>query len=234
MMKYFEDIADRLGVLKIKYWQKEMKWKRRKQMAKEIVDIRKEEIINACEKLYENNNFKDITIKRIGEETTFSRTSIYNYFQTKEEIFLALFKREYERWIEDLNQMYEENSTMSKEIFADKLAQSVAKRKNLLKLLSMNMYDMEENSRMEELIKFKKAYGNAIKMVRKCVDKFFEEMSNNEKEEFVFLFFPLMYGIYPYAEVTEKQQKAMEKADVPFKYLSIYEITYKGILKLLS
>ena len=203
-------------------------------MVKKIVDKRKEEIINACEKLYETNSFKDITIKSIGEETTFSRTSIYNYFQTKEEIFLALFKREYERWIDELNQMYEENSNMTKEIFADKLAKTVANRKNLLKLLSMNMYDMEENSRMEELIEFKKAYGNAIKMVKRCIDKFFEEMDEDKKDEFIFLFFPLMYGIYPYAEVTQKQQKAMETADVPFKYLSIYEITYKGILKLLN
>ena len=203
-------------------------------MSKEIVDMRKEEIINACEKLYENNSFKDITIKSIGEETTFSRTSIYNYFQTKEEIFLALLKREYERWIGDLNEMYEKNSEMTKEVFADKLANTVAKRNNLLKLLSMNMYDMEENSRMEELIEFKRAYGNAIKMVRKCVDKFFGKMSDEEKDEFVFLFFPLMYGIYPYAEVTEKQMKAMNSAEVPFKYLSIYDITYKGILKLLN
>ena len=203
-------------------------------MTREIVDIRKEEIINACEKLYENNNFKDITIKSIGEETTFSRTSIYNYFQTKEEIFLALFKREYERWIDDLSEMYEQNSEMPKEMFADKLANTVAKRQNLLKLLSMNMYDMEENSRMEELIEFKKAYGNAIKIVRKCVDKFFAKMSDEEKEEFVFLFFPFMYGIYPYAEVTEKQMQAMNSADVPFKYLSIYDITYKGIIKLLK
>ena len=203
-------------------------------MAKEIMDIRKEEIINACEKLYENNSFKDITIKSIGEETTFSRTSIYNYFQTKEEIFLALLKREYERWIDDLNEMYEQNQEMEKEVFADKLANTVAKRNNLLKLLSMNMYDMEENSRMEELIEFKRAYGNAIKMVRKCVDKFFEKMSDEEKEEFVFLFFPLMYGIYPYAEKKKKQMQAMEAADVPFKYLSIYDITYKGIIKLLK
>ena len=203
-------------------------------MTKKIVDMRKEEIINACEKLYETNSFKDITIKSIGEETTFSRTSIYNYFQTKEEIFLALLKREYERWIDDLNEMYEKNSEMEKEVFADKLANTVAKRNNLLKLLSMNMYDMEENSRMEELIEFKKAYGKAIKMVRKCVDKFFENMSDEEKEEFVFLFFPLMFGIYPYAEVTEKQMQAMETADVPFKYLSIYDITYKGIIKLLN
>ena len=203
-------------------------------MSKEIVDIRKEEIINACEKLYENNNFKDITIKSIGEKTTFSRTSIYNYFQTKEEIFLALFKREYEIWTNDLNQMYEENSTMTKEIFADKLAKTVAKRKNLLKLLSMNMYDMEENSRMEELIECKKAYGNSRKMVKKCIYKFFKEISDKEKDEFVYLFFPFMYGIYPYAEVTNKQKEAMEKGGVLFKYLSIYEITYKGILRLLN
>ena len=203
-------------------------------MNKETIDIRKEEIINACEKLYKNNSFKDITIKSIGEETTFSRTSIYNYFQTKEEIFLALLKREYEIWIDDLRKLYEESNKMEKEEFAEKMANTVAKRKNLLKLLSMNMYDMEENSRIEELIEFKKTYGNAIKMVKKCVDKFFTKMSEEDKQEFIFLFFPLMYGIYPYAEVTEKQKIAMDIAQVPFKYLSIYEITYKGILMLLN
>ena len=203
-------------------------------MSKEIVDMRKEEIINACEKLYENNSFKDITIKSIGEKTTFSRTSIYNYFQTKEEIFLALLKREYERWIEDLNVIYEQNQEMTKEVFADKLANTVTKRKNLLKLLSMNMYDMEENSRMEELIDFKKAYGDAIKTLKKCVDKFFEKISEEEREEFVCLFFPLMYGIYPYVEVTERQLQAMKISDVPYKALSIYDIAYKGIIRLLS
>ena len=203
-------------------------------MTKEIEDIRKEEIIKACEKLYKTENFKDITIKQIGEKTTFSRTSIYNYFQTKEEIFLALFQKEYERWIDDLNEMYEQNSVLSKEEFAKSLAHTVEERPTLLKLLSMNMYDMEENSRMENLIEFKTAYGNSMKMVRKCLDKFFKNMSEAEKDEFIFLFFPFMYGIYPYAKVTNKQKEAMEKGGVPFKYLSIYNITYKGILKLLS
>ena len=203
-------------------------------MGKEIVDIRREEIINACEKLYENNNFKDITIKNIGEETTFSRTSIYNYYQTKEEIFLALFQREYERWVEELEKVYNQNSKMTKEMFADKLAHTIEKRKNLLKLLSMNMYDMEENSRTEALVEFKEAYGTAIKTVGKCLDKYFDDMTEEEKKDFIFSFFPFMYGIYPYTFVTDKQKEAMKKAKVPFEYLTIYEITYKGILKLLS
>ena len=96
------------------------------------------------------------------------------------------------------------------------------------------MYDMEENSRIEELIKFKESYGRAVKMVKKCIDKFFKDMSEEEKDKFIFSFFPFMYGIYPYTEATEKQKLAMEKANVPFPNLSIYETAYNGILKLLK
>lgn len=202
-------------------------------MTKEITDIRREEIIKSCDELYKNENFKDITIKQIGEKTTFSRTSIYNYFQTKEEIFLALFQREYEMWIDDLNKMYDENENLSKEEFASGLAHTIEKRPTLLKLLSMNMYDMEENSRMEVLIEFKRAYGDSIKTVKKCLDKFFKNMNEREKQEFLFSFFPFIYGIYPYAFVTDKQKESMQKAEVPFEYMTIYELAYKGILKLL-
>ena len=66
--------------------------------SEELTNVRKEEIINACASLYETMSFRDITIRDIGEKTSFTRTSIYNYFQTREEIFLALLKREHEMW----------------------------------------------------------------------------------------------------------------------------------------
>ena len=203
-------------------------------MEKKSVDVRREEIINACEELYKKENFKDITLKQIGEKTTFSRTSIYNYFQTKEEIFLALFQREYEKWIEDLNKIYEENEKLIIEELANKLAHTIEKRPTLLKLLSMNLYDMEDNSKMEALVEFKQAYGDSIKAVKRCLDKFVTNMNEEGKTNFIFSFFPFMYGIYPYAVVTAKQKEAMEKADVPFKKLTIYEIAYMGTLKLLK
>lgn len=218
----------------IKYIDTVSDQEKRDNMPKESVDFRKEEIINACEKLYETNTFKDITMKSIGEETTFSRTSIYNYFQTKEEIFLALLKREYDKWIDTLNEIYEQNSKLTKENFAEKLANTIEKRKKLLKLVSMNMYEIEENSRLEELIEFKKSYGLAVRTVKKCVDKFLKDINEENKERFIYLFFPFMYGIYPYTESTEKQIEAMKVAKVPTKALSIYEIAYNGILKLLS
>ena len=196
-------------------------------------DERKDEIINACEELYRIKSFKEITLKDISEKTTFSRPSIYNYFQTKEEIFLALLKREYERWLKDLKDIYTKNDKLEKAEFAKQIAKTIEKREQLLKLLSMNLYDMEANSRMEQLVDFKKSYGESLKLIKKCLDKFFKNMQEEEKEKFIFSFFPLMYGIYPYTRATDKQKEAMKNAEVPFMFFSIYEMAYVSIIKLL-
>ena len=200
----------------------------------ELTRARREEIINACEKLYQTMSFKEITIKEIGNATSFTRTSIYNYFQTKEEIFLALLQREYELWITDLNQIMAENAALTKDGFADKLAHSLEKRAQLLKIMSMNHYDMETASRPERLVEFKVAYGNSLKTVMRCLEKYFPEMPIAEKQQFLYTFFPFMFGIYPYTFVTEKQRAAMEEAGVNYVFMSIYEITYNCARTLLG
>lgn len=86
--------------------------------SEQLTNARKEEIINACAKLYKTMNFKDISLKQISLETTFTRTSIYNYFQTKEEIFLALFQREYDLWTADIRQIFEKYEAMTVDEFA--------------------------------------------------------------------------------------------------------------------
>ena len=192
----------------------------------ELTEARREEIINACEKLYQTKSFKEITLKDIGSVTSFTRTSIYNYFQTKEEIFLALLKREYELWIADLNRIMAENVTLTKDGFADKLAHSLEERAQLLKIMSMNHYDLESSSRPERLVEFKIAYGNSLKTVMHCLEQYFPEMPIAEKQRFLYTFFPFMFGIYPYTFVTEKQRTAMEEAGVNYVFMSIYEITY--------
>ena len=138
----------------------------------ELTNARKEEIINACKTLYRDMSFKEITIKQIAEYTSFSRASIYNYFETKEEIFLAILQEEYELWVADLQDIADSNDSMTKEDIAKALASSLEKRKLLLKLMSMNHYDMEENSREERLCAFKVAYGSSLKAVDRLLQKF--------------------------------------------------------------
>ncbi len=200
----------------------------------ELTNARREEIIDACEELYKTMSFKEITIKEIGNVTSFTRTSIYNYFQTKEEIFLSLLKREYELWISYLRKEMEQNEQMSKDEFADMLARSLEERPQLLKIMSMNHYDMETGSRPEHLAEFKVVYGESLRTVMAGLDKYFPDMTDSEKQNFIYIFFPFMFGIYPYTFVTEKQRTAMEEAKVNYVFMTIYEITYSCVRRLLN
>jgi len=200
----------------------------------ELVARRREEIVNACEKLYRTMSFGDITLKVIGSEVPFSRPTIYNYFQTKEEIFLALFTREYDLWNADLEAILNNNGKLSPVEVADMIAASLQKRVQLLKLLAMNNYDMEKNSRQELLGDFKASYGRSMEIVKRILNKFIPEMDEKKTESVIYVFFPFMFGLYPYSAVTEKQRSAMEEAGVGFVEHSVYELAYSCLCALLG
>lgn len=200
----------------------------------ELVAQRRETIINACETLYQTMSFRDITLKEIGKAVPFSRPTIYNYFETKEEIFLALFEREYDRWNRDLEAILSKDEPLTKAQVADEIARSLEKRTQLLKLLSMNNFDMEANSRQELLTSFKVSYGRSLENVRNILRKTCPELEAGAVDRFIYVFFPFLFGVYPYTAVTEKQKTAMRDAGVAYAYQTVYEIIRTCICGLLG
>lgn len=201
--------------------------------SEELTSARKDEIINACAELYGTMGFREITIRDIGAKTSFTRTSIYNYFQTKEEIFLALLEREHRLWIADIEAVERENESMSVESFAGALSSTLEKRKIMLKLMSMNLYDMECNSRLENLVEFKHAYADALVAIRRCLEKFFPRMTAADIREFELAFFPFLFGVYPYTSHSEKQKAAMELAGVEYEEYSVGRIVGDFVTRML-
>lgn len=199
-----------------------------------LADARKNEIVDACAALYETMGFKDITLRDIGAQTSFTRTSIYNYFQTKEEIFLALLQREHEAWTDDLVLIAGRNESLDTGGFSDALARTLEKRRCMLKLMSMNLYDMEGNSRIENLVAFKAAYGETMRAMTGCLEKFFPHMTAADIQTFLYAFFPFLFGVYPYANATEKQKEAMALAHVSYAEHSIYAITRSFVFQMLQ
>jgi len=205
-----------------------------KKITPEQIARKREEIINACEKLYQTMSFREITLKEIANITSFSRPTIYNYFETKEEIFLGLFQREYDRWNEDLTAILEGNDQLTKKELADHIANSLAGREQLLKLLSMNNYEMEANIRQELLNTFKQSYGRSMHLMYMLLEKFCPDMSVTDIQNFIYTFYPFMFGIYPYTAVTEKQRTAMKESGINYVYQSVYELTYSCLIRLLG
>ena len=200
----------------------------------ELTAARKEEIMSACEQLYRTMSFKEITLKEVGEVTSFTRTSIYNYFQTKEEIFLGLFQREYELWCESLECILNSTEMLSREQLADRIAGTLSERELMLKLLAVNLYDMEENSRMDRLVEFKKAYGRSVELMKQIVARFCPEWDDAMRQSVVISCLQFFHGLYPYAHHTEKQEEAMKQAEVLPVQMTVKEFALIGLRKLLA
>lgn len=199
----------------------------------ELTNKRKDEIVNACASLYQTKSFKEITIKDIGAATTFTRTSIYNYYQTKEEIFLALLGREFEAWATELNEISNAHESLSKEEFSNLLARSLEKRYTMLKILAMDFFEIECNSRVENIVKYKKIYWNALNELDNLTQKFFPEFDKQRRQELLYSFMPFLFGVYPYSNITEKQKKAIEIANCPYIKHSIYELVHSFLIQIL-
>lgn len=202
--------------------------------SKELTKARKDEIVNACAELYDKMPYKEITPGKISELTSFTRTSIYNYFKTREEIFLALLQREYEEWTRALTALAESKSALDADGFAREIAHSLSCRGRMFKLLSVNIYEIEAESREENLVLFKRAYGAAIESLRACLRRFFPALEKKDEEVFVYAFLPFLFGVYPYAHATQKQISAMQKAGVEVPSLSEFSIVSDFLKALLE
>lgn len=66
---------------------------------------RREEILDAARRCFARHGYEGATVARLEEETGLSRGAIFNYFASKEDIFLQLVERDQERlgrvWLEE-------------------------------------------------------------------------------------------------------------------------------------
>ena len=200
--------------------------------SQKLTAARREEIIDACAQLYEIMPFKRITLGTIGQKTSFTRTSIYNYFETKEEIFLALLEREYRAWVADLREL--SIREMPKEQFPAAFSSVLERRNCMLKLMSMNLYDLESGSRIENLVSFKREYNNSMRAVTDCLQMHYPFITDEDAQQFIYAFFPFLFGIYPYTSVSEKQHRAMTIAGVEYRKHTVAQITCSLVEKLIE
>lgn len=194
---------------------------------------RQNEILDACEKVYREQGFYGVNIKEISTETSFTRPSIYNYFETKEEILLGLLVREYDGWCAELEKLGALAETLSRLDLAEQMAHTLDGKEILLRILNMNLFEIEQNSRVERLAEFKKQYARATDALTGIMRSFQPEMTDSECMEFCEIFFAYLFGVYPFAFHTEKQKAAMELAGIRFREPMVYQMVYRFLLRMI-
>ena len=117
---------------------------RRSRMAQER-QARMELILASAEKLFVEKGFAGTSVNDIAAEADFSRTSIYQYFSSKEEIYLHILERYTEPLTERLKQATEDAPTVPEKIraFLDELRKMKSEKSNFFELYFIQRHQVE-------------------------------------------------------------------------------------------
>jgi len=174
----------------------------------EQIEQRISEIVDATARLYEENRFEDITFAMIAKEADFTRSNLYRYFQTKEDIFLELMKHDITVWRKDFLQNFA-NVNPSLPEFPDFSVESILKHKRMVKLFTILFTLLEPNSSLESLTAFKKKITEEIGMIAQFLSSALPFPSVEAAAEFLSTLSSLVTGSYPMLDLTQKQKDAM-------------------------
>lgn len=177
------------------------------------IALRRKEIVDACEKLYREQDYHDINFKSIASGTSLSRPSLYNYFRTKEEVFLALLGRKFLEFEKDMEGCFSDKS-VGRERLVSMLADVYFRHLDLMELMSVHLTDIETHCSLEELTEFKKIFALFLEKTKGQLLRYDPDLTDEKIEFFQKTLVALFFGMYPVIHPTPMQAEAMRKANV--------------------
>ena len=112
---------------------------------------RKQEIIQTVNKMFDEMDYQDISMKTISEHISISRPALYCYYNSKEEIMLEILKADYLKFISDITNAISNGNDLTKDITNIYLSNI-----RLLKIVSTYLTDIETHVSIDCLVEFKK------------------------------------------------------------------------------
>lgn len=174
---------------------------------------RRQEIIHATQLLYQQYSFREINFSKISEKTKIARSTIYNYYLNKEEIFLDIILEHFmnikKGIVDNLLQVKLDRSDL-----VDKITKILMDNYELLVLISLYIEQIEYTCSQEKLNDFKLRIKDLNEALIKMTKFQFPDASETLIQYFVQAFYSALHGIAPACSPIKKQKIAMEKAGI--------------------
>lgn len=195
------------------------------------IETRKHEIILAASQIYDELGYEGLSFTSIAQRTDFTRSSIYNYFKTKEEILILILINDLDEWRISFGKEFKLNTIYSIKDVGNIWTNCLMQQERLIELNSILFTIIAKNVSSDYLIQFEEASDNNRKQMSKILAALFPKASQEKLINFIFSAFALALGQFPMAKVDDMTKKEHSETEVcvDFKdnYLSsIYQLLY--------
>ena len=132
---------------------------KRKALLQSDKDDRKNDICVSAHQLYENMDFDQIKMIDIADHVGLAKGTLFLYFRTKEELFLELLIREYDRWFQGADRLLTSgikgSETAWKQAIQEYIGESLENQTILYRLVAILHSVLERNISLDTAVRFK-------------------------------------------------------------------------------
>lgn len=175
--------------------------------SKQAIQQRYDDILEQTSQLFLEQEYEDITLASVAKDLNISRPSLYNYFSSKEELFLALLKKSYLNCENRLRkQVPVKQSTQA---FCEQLIHTFFEDALFIKLLSLHSAVLESKCPYETMVQFKKDTLSFFHTQFEIIRQQFPDSSEESCWIFLQRFTTISQTFYQYSHIPPEQVQIM-------------------------
>jgi len=174
-----------------------------KQRARKPEDkqARSRAILAAALAIFEHTPYNNISMAELAKSVGVSKGTLYTYFDSKEELFLALLEDELAGWFADLsNRLKGTPGALSAQTVAYIITASLIDRTGLIKLMTIAHTLLEHNIGYVTARQFRFALLQHVRATGQLLDRRVSFLQWGQGEEFLLRAYAIMIGAYQLAE----------------------------------
>ncbi|MFC3835297.1 MULTISPECIES: TetR/AcrR family transcriptional regulator [Deinococcus] len=126
---------------------------------------RRDDILRAAERLWNTSTYTDLSMNHVAREAQLAKGTLYLYFDTKEELFLALVSEHLQTWINDTIRLLQERRPVTPAAVADALLDASSDVVPLRRLMLLLGTVLERNVRPELTRDFRRDVTARVQML---------------------------------------------------------------------
>jgi len=192
------------------------------------IEERVDEILEGAAGVFLTVPYEKVTMQMIAGKAGFTRSNLYRYFNTREEIFLALFIRDVNTWAGEFSEAFydETRPAESLETFAARWTEILCRQNRLLRLTPLLTMTLENNTSEEVYRRTKLAIRDKTAEMIPKIQNLIPALSSDQIFDFLLFHQALLAGGWPMTQYTDMQLKVLH--EIGMQQLNIkFSVFYK-------
>lgn len=175
---------------------------------------RREAILAVAAHALGRRQYASVTMAAIAEQCGLAKGTLYLYFDSKEELFLATLEGELAAWFDRLGAAMLAAKRMTPRAFAELVAKSLVLHETLADLLPLLHTVLEQNVRLEAALRFKQLLRDRVTMGGELVEAVVEGMRPGDGVRLLLRTHALVVGLRQVSDPPPQLRELLEREEL--------------------